>query len=87
MTREELRMVEPIWQRDFESFVETGEASEAFLKHLERDASCQRAVDVVFRQQAAALEELSRDLRAERGLPWARRRELPGTAPHHPRER
>ena len=87
MTQEELlRMVEPMWQRDFESFVDSGEASEAFLRYMNQDASCQRAVDAVFRQQAAALEELSRDLRAERRLPWTPRKESPGTA-YHPRER
>jgi hypothetical protein len=65
MNRDEwLGRVEPKWHKEFLQFVETGDASEEFLTYMDRDPSCQQAVEAVFSEQAAAFESLSRDLRA-----------------------
>jgi len=64
MTREEmLDLVELRWHSEFLKFIETGNASGEFLMYVDRDPSCQRAVEFAFSQQAAAFESLSRDLR------------------------
>ena len=63
-SQEWLDLVHPEWRLEFETFVETGEASEEFLAYLDRDPACQKAVEAAFTQQAAAFEELSRTLRA-----------------------
>lgn len=64
MKREELlASVEPRWHQEFLKFIDTGDASEEFLTYMDQDPSCQAAVETAFSEQAAAFEELSRDLR------------------------
>jgi len=65
MTRDKLLgAVDPRWHQEFLSFIETGDASEEFLTYMDRNPSCQQAVEAAFSQQAAAFERLARDLRS-----------------------
>jgi hypothetical protein len=51
------------WRGAFVRFVESGDADEAFLDYLDRDASAQQAVELAFGEQARALEGLAQRLR------------------------
>jgi hypothetical protein len=55
--------VAPEWRSAFVRFVETGEADEAFLNHLDRDEETQAAVERAFSEQSKALEGLAQALR------------------------
>jgi hypothetical protein len=68
MTMEELQeLVAPEWRDAYRTFVETGEASDAFLEYLDGDASCQNAVDEAFKAQAAAFQDVVAMLHAADG--------------------
>ena len=56
------REIPPKWQTDFTRFVETGEASQAFLDFLDEDNGCQTAVDRAFTEQAAGFKKLAKIL-------------------------
>jgi hypothetical protein len=47
---------------EFTNFVETGDASQAFLDYLDKDPKAQRAVEEAFNAQASSLEELAREI-------------------------
>jgi hypothetical protein len=65
MKLEELiERVKPDWRPDFLSFIETGEAQEAFLTYLDHDADAEAAVELAFSSQATAFEKLGRELSA-----------------------
>lgn len=51
------------WRGAFVQFVETGETTEAFLSHLDRDPATQQAVELAFNAQSRALEDLAQVLR------------------------
>lgn len=55
--------VPPEWRPAFLRFVETGEADEAFLDHLDGDKTTQEAVELAFSAQSQALEGLAHALR------------------------
>ncbi len=55
--------VAPEWRSAFVTFIETGEAEEAFLNHLDRDKATQDAVELAFGAQSEALEGLAHALR------------------------
>lgn len=48
------------WHQEFVRFIDSGQASEEFLEHLDRDESLQRAVEEAFAAQAQALQEFAR---------------------------
>lgn len=49
-------------QPEFKRFVETGDASQAFLDYLDKDPAAQSAVEAAFNAQAASLTELAREI-------------------------
>jgi hypothetical protein len=51
------------WHSEFVSFVETGEANEAFLAYLDQNENAQLAVEGAFKRQAAKFEELATELK------------------------
>ena len=58
----------PEWRNPFVRFIETGEAEEAFLDHLDRDKATQEAVELAFSAQSQALEGLAHALRESETL-------------------
>ena len=54
------------WKEAFLSFVRTGEAGDAYLKHLENCLQCQAMIEEAFERTAAALEKLSLHLNEAR---------------------
>jgi hypothetical protein len=58
-----LRNVERQWHSEFLRFIETGDASDAFLEYLDRDQRGQQAVEMAFNSQAAAFEGLAEELK------------------------
>lgn len=54
-----MEKVSPRWRQEFVRFVQTGEASDAFLDYLDEDPGAQEAVEEAFEVQAAGLERLS----------------------------
>jgi hypothetical protein len=70
VNEEVLRHVDPAWHVEFRRFIETGEASEGFLRYLDTDEECQKALDGVFASESASVAALAKSLRAaseERG--------------------
>jgi hypothetical protein len=59
-----VQLVKPEWREAFMRFIETGEADEDFLRHLDTDPDTQRAVDSAFTAHANALEGLAKVLSA-----------------------
>lgn len=55
-------MIAPQWRKDFEHFIETGDASDAFRKYMDSDARCQEAVERAFEIKTAGLEALAEAL-------------------------
>ncbi len=64
-----LSLVDQRWHEAFLRFVETGEAQKEFLSYLDKDARAQKAVDEAFTAQAAAFENLARELRTAEAEP------------------
>lgn len=65
MSSEERNLVvDQRWQKEFDTFVETGEASDEFFVYLDQDRGCQEAVDRAFNAQASAFEEFSQAIKA-----------------------
>jgi hypothetical protein len=60
-----LTLVDQRWAKDFESFVETGDASDEFFAFLDSDENCQKAVDQVLKRKSQGLERVSELLRSE----------------------
>jgi len=58
-----LRSVDNRWQKDFLTFIETGEGSNEFLTYLDNDPQGQKAVDLAFSAQAKAFEGLAEEFR------------------------
>lgn len=54
------------WRKPFIRFVETGELSREFEQFLNTSKEGQKAVEVVFDQQAKAMEALARELKKDR---------------------
>ncbi|HEX5226846.1 MAG TPA: hypothetical protein VFW44_04015 [Bryobacteraceae bacterium] len=54
-----LGAINPKWQKDFVSFVQSGEASAEFLDYLDHDPGAQKAVESAFAAQSEALEGLA----------------------------
>lgn len=61
-----LTHIKPEWQDSFLRFIDTGEASDKFLEYLELDDEAQKAVEIAFKTQARAFEELAGELRKTR---------------------
>lgn len=57
--------VKPEWREDFLKFIETGNASAEFLKHLDEDENCQVAVSQAFVRQAMSLQNLAATIKTE----------------------
>src|SRR4051812_25965700 len=55
------------WRKAFVRFVETGEAEKPFLEFLENDDEAQSAVEVMFKETAAAFERLGALLHSRKG--------------------
>lgn len=53
----------PEWRSEFQRFVETGEAQEAFLNYLNQDAAAQDAVEKAFNHQVEQFEGLAAELK------------------------
>lgn len=51
------------WKAEFEKFIQTGEASDEFLAHLDNCEHCGKTVDDAFNRQAKTFEELAEILR------------------------
>jgi hypothetical protein len=58
-----LDSVDEQWRSEFERFVETGEADDAFLTYLDQDEGAQQAVEAAFKRQAAKFEGLAAELK------------------------
>jgi hypothetical protein len=58
-----LERVAPEWRGAFSAFVESGESSDAFLRYLDHSQEAQEAVEIAFREQAAAFDEAVKALR------------------------
>ena len=61
-----IESVAPNWRSEFQRFVETGEADEAFLTYLNQDASAQEAVEKAFNHQVSQFEGLAAELKKRR---------------------
>jgi hypothetical protein len=61
-----IQSVAPNWRSEFQRFVETGEADEAFLTYLNKDASAQEAVEEAFNHQVSQFEGLAAELKKRR---------------------
>jgi hypothetical protein len=72
--------VAPEWRAAFVRFVDTGEADDAFLNHLDQDKSTQEAVEIAFNAQAEALEGLAQALREPGPVPAPARSKEPSAA-------
>lgn len=55
--------VVPEWRSEFQRFVETGEAEEAFLSYLNQDSAAQDAVEKAFNHQVTQFEGLAAELK------------------------
>ena len=55
--------VAPEWCSEFQRFVETGEAQEAFLNYLNQDPAAQDAVEKAFNHQVEQFEGLAAELK------------------------
>ncbi|HVT14947.1 MAG TPA: hypothetical protein VHQ90_02050 [Thermoanaerobaculia bacterium] len=64
VNEEVLRHVDPAWRGEFKRFIETGEASEGFLRYLDTDEECQQALDEVFASESASVAALAEFLQA-----------------------
>lgn len=51
------------WKSELDKFIETGEASEEFLTHLDNCEYCQATVEIAFDRQAKAFERLGAYIR------------------------
>ncbi len=60
-----LALVDKKWAKEFVSFVESGDASDEFFAFLDSNADCQRAVDMVLRNESQGLERVAQFLRSE----------------------
>jgi hypothetical protein len=60
-----LQLVDKEWHGQFLHFIETGEADDKFLEHLNADRNTQTAVEDAFGAQAAAFEGLAQAISAE----------------------
>ncbi len=58
-----LTHIQPQWKGEFIRFVETGEASEGFLDYLDQDPNAQQSVEMAFKAQASAFENLAEELK------------------------
>ena len=58
-----LKDVDHRWQKDFLTFIDTGEGSNEFLTYLDHDPQGQKAVDLAFSAQAKAFEGLAKEFR------------------------
>lgn len=58
-----LKNVDHKWQKDFLTFIDTGEGSNEFLTYLDHDPEGQKAVDMAFSVQAKAFEGLAEEFR------------------------
>ena len=58
-----LDKVDEKWHSEFERFVETGEADDAFLTYLDEDERAEMAVEGAFKRQAAKFEGLAAELK------------------------
>jgi hypothetical protein len=54
--------IAPQWRRDFQSFIDTGEATEAFQQYMDSDAQCQAAVERAFTIKTEGLVGLAQAL-------------------------
>jgi hypothetical protein len=70
-----LKLVDPKWREAFRKFVETGDGSQEFRDYLDNDQNCQKAIDMVFNEQAAAFDKLFDAMRQDVA---ARRAGAPG---------
>jgi hypothetical protein len=58
-----LTQVQPQWKGEFVRFIETGEADEGFLSYLDNNSDAQQAVEMAFKAQASAFENLAEELK------------------------
>ena len=58
-----LKNVDHRWQKEFLTFIETGDGSNEFLTYLDNDPEGQTAVDLAFSAQAKAFEGLAEEFR------------------------
>ena len=61
--QELLAHIDKKWHQDFIRFVDTGEASDAFLEYLNKDAGGQQAVEMAFTAQAQGIRGLAEELK------------------------
>lgn len=54
--------VDADFQEDFLSFVNTGEATEAFLRYAEQSRPCQEAIDLAAEQMTCELAEAANEI-------------------------
>lgn len=76
-----IELVEPTRRQAFLQFINTGEADEDFLNHLNQDKDCQRAVELAFTRQAAGFEDLAQALKETPGEKGTLPIVVPATAP------
>jgi DNA-directed RNA polymerase subunit RPC12/RpoP len=59
---EALKLVDKKWHKTFLDFAETGEAPKEFLDYIDRDAQAEKAVEMIFIHQSAAMQKFSQSL-------------------------
>ena len=59
---EAIGLIDPRWSETFMTFVETGEASKEFLNYVDGNAKAQKAVEMIFLHQSAAMQKFSQAL-------------------------
>lgn len=67
-----LKLVDKKWAAEFQTFVESGDASDAFFEFLDKDPNCQKAVDMVLEQKSRGLQRVGALLQSD---------EMTGTRP------
>lgn len=59
---EAISLLDPKWHETFLKFAETGEAPKEFLNYVDGSEKAQKAVEMIFRHQSAAMQRLSQAL-------------------------
>jgi regulator of replication initiation timing len=57
-----LAHIDSRWHSDFRKFVDTGEASDAFIEYMDTNEDCQRALELSLAAESASLKKLAQSL-------------------------
>ncbi len=70
MEEKEPKLCDEKWREEFDKFVNTGNAKEEFLKHLDECSVCRAAENKEFIRQTAEFERFAEVLRQEIKRDW-----------------